>query len=150
MRNNLILNPDQIKHLREDAIRGIDIGDLVYRLCVMNVLLHGIGTPTAPPPILRDDALAAHPGHNYSIVLANPPFGKKSSVKFVDDEGGLENEDLTVYRDDFWTMTTNKHLYCVQHIKTILAINGPAALSLGNSDRHWRASQSTVRRTARS
>lgn len=64
VRNNLILNPDQIKHLREDAIRGIDIGDLVYRLCVMNVLLHGIGTPTAPPPISRDDALAAHPGHN--------------------------------------------------------------------------------------
>ena len=146
VRNNPILDPDQIKHLREEAIRGTDIGDLVYRLCVMNMLLHGIGTPTSPPPISRDDALAAHPGRNYSMVLANPPFGKKSSVKFVDDEGDAENEDLTVYRDDFWTTTTNKQLNFIQHIKTILAINGRAAVVLPDNVLFEGGAGETIRR----
>ena len=128
--NNKVLDPDQRKHLREKAIRGTDIGDMTYRLCVMNMLLHGIGTPTSPPPISRDDSLASHPGENYSMVLANPPFGRKSSATFVNEAGDEESEDLTIYRDDFWTSTSNKQLNFVQHIKTILAINGRAAVVL--------------------
>jgi type I restriction enzyme M protein len=128
--NNPILDPDQKKHLRDEAIRGTDIGDLTYRLCVMNMLLHGIGTPTSPPPISRDDSLAAHPGRNFSMVLANPPFGRKSSATIVSEEGEESSEDLTIYRDDFWTTTSNKQLNFVQHIKTILAINGRAAVVL--------------------
>ncbi len=128
LKNNPVLDPDQRKHLRDDALRGVDIGDLVYRLCVMNMLLHGVGTPTAPPPISRDDALATHPGRHFSMVLANPPFGRKSSVAVVNSEGDEEREDLTIYRDDFWTTTSNKQLNFVQHIKTILAMNGRAAV----------------------
>lgn len=128
--NNPVLDPDQRKHLRDEALRGVDIGDLTYRLCVMNMLLHGIGTPTSPPPISRDDALGAHPGEHYSMVLANPPFGRKSSVAIVNEEGDEEAEDLTIYRDDFWTTTSNKQLNFVQHIKTILAMNGRAAVVL--------------------
>ena len=144
--NNPVLDPDQKKHLRDEAIRGTDIGDLVYRLCVMNMLLHGIGTPTAPPPISRDDALAAHPGRNFSMVLANPPFGKKSSVKIVDEEGDLEAEDLTIYRDDFWTTTTNKQLNFVQHIKTILSVNGRAAVVLPDNVLFEGGAGETIRR----
>ena len=128
--NNKILDPDQRKHLRDKAIRGTDIGDMTFRLCVMNMLLHGIGSPTSPPPISRDDSLASHPGENYSMVLANPPFGRKSSATIVNSEGDEESEDLTIYRDDFWTSTSNKQLNFVQHIKTILAINGRAAVVL--------------------
>ena len=128
--NNKILDPDQRKHLRDKAIRGTDIGDMTFRLCVMNMLLHGIGSPTAPPPISRDDSLASHPGENYSMVLANPPFGRKSSATIVNSDGDEESEDLTIYRDDFWTSTSNKQLNFVQHIKTILAINGRAAVVL--------------------
>ncbi|MHB1582387.1 MAG: type I restriction-modification system subunit M [Acidimicrobiales bacterium] len=126
--HNPVLDPDQRAHLRDEAIRGTDIGDLTYRLCVMNMLLHGIGSPTAPPPISRDDSLAAHPGRHFSMVLANPPFGRKASVAVVTDEGDEEREDLTIYRDDFWTTTSNKQLNFVQHIKTILAMNGRAAV----------------------
>jgi type I restriction enzyme M protein len=128
--NNKILDPDQRKHLRDKAIRGTDIGDMTFRLCVMNMLLHGIGSPTSPPPISRDDSLASHPGENYSMVLANPPFGRKSSTTVVNSEGDEESDDLTIYRDDFWTTTSNKQLNFVQHIKTILAINGRAAVVL--------------------
>jgi type I restriction enzyme M protein len=144
--NNPVLDPDQIKHLRDEAIRGTDIGDLVYRLCVMNMLLHGIGSPTSPPPIGRDDALAAHPGRHFSMVLANPPFGKKSSVKFVDEEGEEEREDLTIYRDDFWATTSNKQLNFVQHIKTILGINGRAAVVLPDNVLFEGGAGETIRR----
>ena len=128
--HNKVLDPDQRKHLRKEALSGNDIGDLTYRLCVMNMLLHGIGSPTSPPPIVHEDSLAAHPGRNFSMVLANPPFGRKSSVQIVNDDGEGEGEDLTIYRDDFWTTTSNKQLNFVQHIKTILAINGRAAVVL--------------------
>lgn len=128
--HNPVLDPDQRRQLRDEALHGTDIGDLTYRLCVMNMLLHGIGSPTAPPPISRGDSLAAHPGRNYSMVLANPPFGRKSSVQIVNDEGDEEREDLTIYRDDFWTTTSNKQLNFLQHIKTILAIDGRAAVVL--------------------
>lgn len=144
--NNPILDPDQRKHLRDEAISGTDIGDLVYRLCVMNMLLHGIGTPTAPPRITRDDALTSHPGRNYSMVLANPPFGRKSSVKFVDDDGDVETEDLTIYREDFWATTSNKQLNFLQHIKTTLAVNGRAAVVLPDNVLFEGGAGETIRR----
>jgi type I restriction enzyme M protein len=144
--NNPVLDPDQRAHLRDEAIRGVDIGDLTYRLCVMNMLLHGIGTPTAPPPISRDDALAAHPGRHFSMVLANPPFGRKSSVAIVNEEGDAEAEDLTIYRDDFWTTTSNKQLNFVQHIKSILEMNGRAAVVLPDNVLFEAGAGETIRR----
>ena len=42
----------------------------------------------------------------------------------VNTEGEQEREDLTVYRDDFWATTSNKQLNFLQHVKTILEING--------------------------
>lgn len=144
--NNPVLDPDQRDHLRDEAIRGTDIGDLTYRLCVMNMLLHGIGTPSSPPPISRDDSLAAHPGRHFSMVLANPPFGRKSSVSIVNEEGETEAEDLTIYRDDFWTTTSNKQLNFVQHIKSILEMNGRAAVVLPDNVLFEAGAGETIRR----
>ena len=144
--NNPVLDPDQRKHLRDNAISGTDIGDLVYRLCVMNMLLHGIGSPTAPPAISRDDALLAHPGKHYSMVLANPPFGTKSSVTFVTEEGEAGHDDLTIHRDDFWATTSNKQLNFLQHIKTILAMNGRAAVVLPDNVLFEGGAGETIRR----
>ena len=128
--NNPVMDPDQWDHLRDEAIRGTDIGDLTYRLCVMNMLLHGIGSPDDPPPISHEDSLTALGSDRFSMVLANPPFGRKSSVTIVNADGDEEREDLTVYRDDFWATTSNKQLNFVQHIRSILAMNGRAAVVL--------------------
>jgi type I restriction enzyme M protein len=146
IRNNPVLDPDQRTHLRDEALRGVDIGDLTFRLGVMNMLLHGIGTPTSPPPITRDDALAAHPGRHWTMCLANPPFGRKSSVAIVTEDGDEEREDLTIYRDDFWVTTANKQLNFVQHIKTILAMNGRAAVVLPDNVLFEAGAGETVRR----
>lgn len=35
------------------------------------------------------------------MVLTNPPFGKKSSVTFITDEGEIRREAQTIVRQDF-------------------------------------------------
>jgi type I restriction enzyme M protein len=62
------------------------------------------------------------------MVLANPPFGKKQSLLFVNEEGDTEKDDQVVFREDFWTPTSNKQLNFVQHIYTLLKIDGRAAM----------------------
>jgi type I restriction enzyme M protein len=57
-------------------------------------------------------------------VLANPPFGKKSSMTFTNEEGEQEKEDLDYNRQDFWATTSNKQLNFVQHIRSMLKIGG--------------------------
>jgi type I restriction enzyme M protein len=61
-------------------------------------------------------------------VLANPPFGKKSSQTFTNQEGEQEKEDLTYNRQDFWATTSNKQLNFVQHIRSMLKPTGMAAV----------------------
>ena len=55
-----LLDPDQKRHLRYDALRGWEIVDNTARLCVMNLLLHGIGDEEHESPIVVDDARRAH------------------------------------------------------------------------------------------
>ena len=62
------------------------------------------------------------------MVLANPPFGKKQSLLFVNEEGDTEKEDRIIVREDFWTSTSNKQLNFVQHIYTLLKVDGRAAV----------------------
>ena len=94
----------------------------------MNLYLHGIGTNGDESPIRVADSLAADPGLRFNMVLTNPPFGKKSSVTIVSEEGEVKRESQTIVRDDFWTSTSNKQLNFVQHVRNILNMNGKAAV----------------------
>ena len=122
------VDPDQKRFVRDDALRGWEIVDSAARLCAMNLLLHGIGTPEGASLVTVDDSLRSDPGERFEMVLTNPPFGKKSSYKVVNAEGETEREDLTYLRDDFWVSTSNKQLNFLQHVHTLLAINGSAAI----------------------
>lgn len=62
------------------------------------------------------------------VVLTNPPFGKKSSITVVNDEGETDKESITYNRPDFWTTTSNKQLNFVQHIRSMLKMHGRAAV----------------------
>ncbi len=126
------LDRDQKKHLRYDAIRGVELVDGVSRLCAMNLFLHGIGPDDdeREPPIMTDDSLRNEPGTHYPVVTTNPPFGKKSSITVVNEAGETDKKTVTYNRPDFWTTTTNKQLNFVQHIKSLLAIHGRAAVVL--------------------
>jgi len=142
------LSKEQKQHLKLHALRGIELVDSVTRLCAMNLLLHGIGpnSDEAAPPVATDDSLRSDPGARYEVVMTNPPFGKKSSVLVVNEEGEQERQALTVMRDDFWTSTSNKQLNFVQHVKTILKINGRAAVVVPDNVLFEGGAGETIRR----
>jgi type I restriction enzyme M protein len=138
------LDRDQQRHLKFDALHGREIVDGTARLCVMNMFLHGIGGGESPIHVV--DSLAADPGDRFDMVLTNPPFGKKSSFMVVNAEGETERDDLVVVRDDFWASTSNKQLNFVQHIKTLLKINGRAAVVVPDNVLFEGGAGETVRR----
>ncbi len=70
------------------------------------------------------------PARRFDYVLANPPFGKKSSMTFTNEEGEQEKDDLIYNRQDFWATTSNKQLNFLQHIRTMLKTTGRAAVVL--------------------
>ncbi len=140
------LDPDARNHLRDGFIRGTELVDGTARLAAMNLLLHGIGQPVGDPLIQVGDALTSDPGDRYSVVLANPPFGRKSSVTMIGADGRESRDDLEIVRDDFWVTTANKQLNFVQHVKTIMAINGRAAVVLPDNVLFEGGAGETIRR----
>jgi type I restriction enzyme M protein len=140
------MDKGQLEHLNKKALHGWEIVDNTARLCVMNLYLHGIGTNGGSSPIHVDDSLAADPGKRFNMVLTNPPFGKKSSVTFVTEKGEVKRESTTVVRDDFWASTSNKQLNFVQHVKTLLEINGRAAVVVPDNVLFEGGAGETVRR----
>jgi type I restriction enzyme M protein len=135
-----------LKHaLRHKTLSGTELVAAVARLCVMNLYLHGIGGDDSP---IRDgiDALAQQPSTFFDIVLTNPPFGKKSSITVVSEEGEESKESLTYFRDDFWATTSNKQLNFLQHVKSLLKINGRAAIVVPDNVLFEGGAGETVRR----
>jgi type I restriction enzyme M protein len=143
---SFLLDPDQKRHLRFDALRGWELVDNTARLCAMNLLLHGIGNASAESPIYVDDALKGDPGDRFEMVLTNPPFGKKSSITIMNTDGEGERDDLAIVRNDFWATTSNKQLNFVQHVKTLLKINGSAAVVVPDNVLFEGGAGETVRR----
>jgi type I restriction enzyme M protein len=80
------------------------------------------------------------------MVLTNPPFGKKSSVKFVTEQGEVRSESQDIVIDDFWTTTSNKQLNFIQHVRSILEQNGRAAVVVLDNVRFEGGAGETVRR----
>src|SRR5262249_9925516 len=94
------LDPDQKKHMRRGFVSGWEIVPKTARLCIMNLYLHGIDAD--PCPIKSGvDALQSDPGERFTLVLTNPPFGKKSSITIVGEDGDIEKEDTAYERNDF-------------------------------------------------
>ena len=140
------LDPDERKHLQSGFATGFELVDDTARLAAMNMLLHGIGTPTGNSPIVTGDSLRADPGTRWSMCLANPPFGRKSSTLVLADDGTTAREQMLVAREDFWADTSNKQLNFVQHIHTILDTHGRAAVVLPDNVLFEGGAGETIRR----
>ena len=124
------LDRRQKEFLRYKTFHGNEIVPSARRLCLMNLFLHNIGDLDGEPTVERVDALIADPGRRFDYVLANPPFGKKSSMTITNAEGEEDRDALTYERQDFWETTSNKQLNFLQHIVTILKNTGQAAVVL--------------------
>ena len=139
------LDPDQKKHLKSGFVQGWELVPTTARLGLMNLYLHGINAD--PPPIRSgEDALAGDPGKKYSMVMTNPPFGKKSSFTVVTENGDMEKEDHVYERQDFWVTTKNKQLNFLQHVHTLLAQHGKCAIVVPDNVLFEGGAGETIRR----
>lgn len=124
------LDKRQKAFLRDQTFFGNEIVPNTRRMCLMNLFLHNIGELDGEPAVDRSDALIAEPKRKVDYVLANPPFGKKSSMTFTNEEGEEDKDALTYERQDFWESTSNKQLNFLQHIVSMLKTSGKAAVVL--------------------
>ena len=124
------LDRDEKEFLKNETFHGNEIVANTRRMCLMNMYLHNIGEIDGESFINPNDALISDDGKRFDYVLANPPFGKKSSMTFTNEQGEIVKEDLSYNRQDFWETTSNKQFNFLQHIKTMLKINGEAAVVL--------------------
>lgn len=130
---------EAINHaLKYSVFRGGEYVESTYRMCLMNLILHNIGSFDSEPPIKCQDSLANIPTELCDYVLTNPPFGKKSAqaieVEKTLKDGTIvtvvEKEQDSYVRTDFIATTSNKQLNFVQHIKSMLKVGGTAAVVL--------------------
>jgi len=127
---NCSLDKEQKEFLKDRTFSGNEIVASARRMCLMNMFLHNIGEIDGESSISAVDSLISDPGDSYDYVLTNPPFGKKSSMTFTNEEGKQEKEDYVYNRQDFWATTSNKQLNFLQHIHTLLKSDGCAAVVL--------------------
>jgi type I restriction enzyme M protein len=105
--------PDRRKFTGRNAFIGLELVPDTHRLCLMNLLLHGIdGDVELGDALSSDGATLARA----DLILTNPPFGAKKGA-------GLANRaDLSITAD-----TSNKQLAFVEHIVRALKPGGRAA-----------------------
>ena len=155
--NHYELDKDQKRNLKLKTLYGFELVSSVTRLCAMNLLLHGIGPATekeGEPTVRAVDSLSADLGGPYNIVLTNPPFGKKSSITVTNNGDDEEDEKkqkkdkqaLTIIREDFWATTNNKQLNFVQLVKSLLKVNGRAAIIVPDNVLFEGGAGETIRR----
>ncbi len=83
--------------LKNDTFYGNEIVAGTRRLCLMNMYLHNIGEIDGEPTISPNDALITDDGRRHDYVLANPPFGKKSSITITNADGIVEKQTLLIH-----------------------------------------------------
>jgi len=123
---------------------GIDVVPEGVRLCAMNLYLHDIAGRESP--IEARNALLGDGGRTYDVILTNPAFGKKQSYRIVRDDGEIDTEREDYDRQDFFVTTSNKQLNFLQHIMTVLAENGRAAVVMPDNVLFEGGAGETIRR----
>jgi type I restriction enzyme M protein len=124
------LDKTQKHFLKHETFFGNEIVPNTRRMCLMNLFLHNIGdfeSENFTPPA---DALISDSGLRVDYVLANPSFGRKSSMTATNEEREQETDELTYNRQTFWETSSNKQLNFVQHIRTMLKSKEQAAVVL--------------------
>ncbi|MCF6174660.1 MAG: type I restriction-modification system subunit M [Victivallaceae bacterium] len=102
-----------VKRIKQETYYGQELVPRPRRLALMNLFLHGL----EPQIYLGDSIYETDRGERYECILTNPPFGTKGA-------------NQAPVRDDFTVSTSNKQLNFIQHVITILAPGGRAAMVL--------------------
>ncbi|MFN6140966.1 MAG: N-6 DNA methylase [Pseudanabaena sp.] len=100
----------------QQAFRGLELVPDTHRLCLMNLLLHGIESAVDCGDSLSPDGETLGKA---DVILTNPPFGTKKGG------GRPTRSDFSITAE-----TSNKQLAFVEHIYRALKTNGRAAVVL--------------------
>ena len=111
----------------------------------MNLFLHGIGGDAADRPSRR--RLPAQPTPAPLRRRAHQSAVRPQEQRHLPHRGrATQREDATVTRDDFWASTSNKQLNFVQHVHSLLEVNGRAAVVVPDNVLFEGGAGETVRR----
>ena len=118
---------------RRNAFVGMELVPDTHRLCLMNLMLHGIESMVESGDTLSPDGERLGKA---DVILTNPPFGTKKGG------GRPTRSDFSITAD-----TANKQLAFVEHIVRALKPGGRAAIivpdnvlfedGVGRRLRHW-------------
>lgn len=108
------LPKEQIHFQKHNAFVGLELVPDAHRLCLMNLMLHGIEDGVECGDTLSPDGTGLPKA---DLILTNPPFGTKKG-------GGRPNRaDFSISAD-----TSNKQLAFVEHVVRALKPGGRAAV----------------------
>ena len=110
------LTQDQAHFQRHQAYQGLELVPDTHRLCLMNLMLHGIEGGVGSGDSLSPDGEVLGKA---DVILTNPPFGTKKGG------GRPTRSDFSVTAE-----TSNKQLAFVEHIYRALKPGGRAAVVL--------------------
>ncbi len=110
------LSEQQAFFQRHHAYTGAELVPDTHRLCLMNLMLHGIESMVKSADTLSPDGEALGKA---DLILTNPPFGTKKGG------GKPVRSDFSITAD-----TSNKQLAFVEHIVRALKPGGRAAVVL--------------------
>jgi type I restriction enzyme M protein len=107
------LSKEQIHYQKHNAFVGLELVPDAHRLCLMNLMLHGIDEGVECGDTLSPDGAGLPKA---DLILTNPPFGTKKG-------GGRPNRaDFSITAD-----TSNKQLF-VEHVVRASRPGGRAAV----------------------
>jgi type I restriction enzyme M protein len=120
------LNENQWRILREGTLYGYDFDDVMLKISLMNLMMHGINNPN----VEQKNTLSKRfdESNCYDVILANPPF-----------KGSIDESEIG---ENFRTQTKKTELLFLELIYNLLTNNGrcavivPDGVLFGNSKAH--------------
>jgi len=120
------LNDNQWRILRDETLYGYDFDEVMLKISLMNLMMHGINNPN----VERKDTLSKRfdESNCYEVILANPPF-----------KGSIDESDIG---ENFRTKTKKTELLFLELIYNLLNNSGKSAVIVpdgvlfGNSKAH--------------
>jgi type I restriction enzyme M protein len=135
--------PDELVRYRTQQIWGHELVARTAQLATANLLLHGIASAAQPALIAVGDALAQPPDRQASLVLAHPPFGRHAAIP-VGPFTTARRDALA--RADFVTGSIDKQVNFLQHVMSLTARPGRAAVVVPDNVLFATGAAETVRR----
>ena len=120
------LNDNQWRILRDETLYGYDFDDVMLKISLMNLMMHGINNPN----VEQKNTLSKRfdESNCYEVILANPPF-----------KGSIDESDIG---ENFRTKTKKTELLFLELIYNLLNNSGKSAVIVpdgvlfGNSKAH--------------